>query len=152
MSKKLKMGAILLIITAVFITGFREQKDVKIYVNNKFVKSDQPPLIFENRTFVPVRVIAEDFGAEVDYHQEDWTMTIEKDHTNIRLAIGDDMAWFSNVEKSGPVPLDAPAFTRNNRTYLPLRAVSELFGMDVKWRAKERAIYITDKSLSDHYR
>ncbi len=150
MSKSLKrVGTVLLIVTAVFMTGFKAQNDVKIYVNGKLVKSDQPPLIFENRTFVPVRVIAEGLGAKVLYHREDMTVTIEKDHTNILLAIGDDTAWYSDEEKSGPVLLDESAFIRNNRTYIPLRSVSELFDMDVNWNAKKRSVYINDKTISD---
>ena len=148
MSKKQKKFKIaILILAAVFMTGFKAQNDVKIYVNGKFVKSDQPPLIFENRTFVPVRVIAEGLGAKVEYHREDLTVTIEKDHTSIRLAIGDDKALFSDEIKAGPVPIDAPAFIRNNRTYLPLRAISELFDMNVNWDAKKRAVYIDEKPV-----
>lgn len=148
--RKKKFKIAILILAAVFMTGFKAQNDVKIYVNGKFVKSDQPPLIFENRTFVPVRVIAEGLGAKVEYHREDMTVTIEKHHTSILLAIGDDTAWYSDVEKSGPVLLDETAFIRNNRTYIPLRAVSELFDMDVKWDAKKRSIYINDKTISDY--
>lgn len=150
MSKSLKrIGTALLILTAVFLTGFRAQNDVKIYVNGKLVKSDQPPLIFGNRTFVPVRIIAENLGAKVEYNREDMTVTIEKDHTNILLAIGDDTAWYSDEVKAGPVLLDESVFIRNNRTYIPLRSVSELFDMDVKWNAKKRSIYINDKTISD---
>ena len=145
--KKKKFKIAILILAAVFMTGFKAQNDVKIYVNGKFVKSDQPPLIFENRTFVPVRVIAEGLGAKVEYHREDMTVTIEKHHTSILLAIGDDTAWYSDVEKSGPVLLDETAFIRNNRTYIPLRSVSELFDMDVKWNAKKRAVYIDEKPV-----
>lgn len=145
--RKKKFKIAILILAAVFMTGFKAQNDVKIYVNGKFVKSDQPPLIFENRTFVPVRVIAEGLGAKVEYHREDMTVTIEKDHTSIRLAIGDDKALFSDEIKAGPVPIDAPAFIRNNRTYLPLRAISELFDMNVNWDAKKRAVYIDEKPV-----
>lgn len=145
--RKKKFKIAILILAAVFMTGFKAQNDVKIYVNGKFVKSDQPPLIFENRTFVPVRVIAEGLGAKVEYHREDMTVTIEKHHTSILLAIGDDTAWYSDVEKSGPVLLDETAFIRNNRTYIPLRAVSELFEMNVNWDAKKRVVYIDEKPV-----
>ena len=145
--RKKKFKIAILILAVVFMTGFKAQNDVKIYVNNKIVKSDQPPLIFENRTFVPVRFIAEGLGAKVEYHREDMTVTIEKNNTNILLAIGDDTVWYSDVEKSGPVLLDETAFIRNNRTYIPLRAISELFYMDVNWDAKKRAVYIDEKPV-----
>lgn len=148
MSKKQKkFKLVLLILAAILMTGFKGPSDVKIYVNGKLVKSDQPPIIKSSRTFVPVRVIAENLGAKVEYHGEDLTVTIEKDHTSILLAIGDDTAWYSDEVKAGPVPIDAPAFIKNNRTYLPLRAISELFYMDVNWVAKKRAVYIDEKPV-----
>lgn len=147
MSKKQKkIKLILLILVAILLTGFKGPGEVKIYVNGKLIKSDQPPIIKSSRTFVPVRVIAEDLGAKVEYNREDRTVNIEKDHTSILLAIGDDTAWFSDEIKAGPVPIDAPAFIKKNRTYIPLRAVSELFDMNVNWDAKKRAVYI-DKNL-----
>lgn len=145
--KKKKFKIAILILAAVFMTGFKAQNDVKIYVNGKFVKSDQPPLIFENRTFVPVRVIAEGLGAKVEYHREDRTVNIERDDASIHIVIGDDTAWFSDEIKAGPVPIDAPAFIKNNRTYLPLRAVSELFDMNVNWDSKKRAVYIDENPV-----
>lgn len=145
--RKKKFKIAILILAAVFMTGFKAQNDVKIYVNGKFVKTDQPPLIFENRTFVPVRVIAEGLGAKVEYHREDMTVTIEKNNTNILLAIGDDTAWYSDEVKAGPVLLDETAFIRNNRTYIPLRAISEFFYMDVNWDAKKRAVDIDEKPV-----
>lgn len=148
MSKKQKkFKLILLILVAILLTGFKGPSEVKIYVNGKLIKSDQPPIIKSSRTFVPVRVIAENLGAKVEYHREDLTVTIEKDHTSIRLAIGDDKALFSDEIKAGQVPIDAPAFIRNNRTYLPLRAISELFDMNVNWDAKKRAVYIDEKPV-----
>lgn len=70
MSKKQKkIKLILLILVAILLTGFKEPSETKIYVNGKLVKSDQPPIIKSSRTFVPVRVIAEDLGAKVEYNR-----------------------------------------------------------------------------------
>lgn len=148
MSKKQKkFKLMILILVAILLTGFKGPSEVKIYVNGKLVKSDQPPIIKSSRTFVPVRVIAEDLGAKVEYNREDKTVNIERDDASIHIAIGEDVVWFSDEVKAGPVPIDAPAFIKNNRTYLPLRAISELFYMDVNWSAKERAVYIDEKPV-----
>lgn len=40
---------------------------------------------------------------------------------------------------------------KKDRTYLPLRSISELFGMEVNWDGAKRAVYINEKSyLSDY--
>lgn len=148
MSKKQKkIKLILLILVAILLTGFKEPSEVKIYVNGKLIKSDQPPIIKSSRTFVPARVIAEDLGAKVEYNREDRTVNIERDDASIHIAIGKGMVWFSDEIKAGPVPIDAPAFIKNNRTYIPLRAVSELFEMNVNWNAKKRVVYIDEKPV-----
>lgn len=140
-----------LILSSLIFTGFKPQRDIKIYVNGHLIESDQPPLIWEDRTFVPIRVIAESLGAKVDYNQEDMTVTIKRDKTNILLTIGDDIARISSDVETRPAILDAPAFLRNDRTYLPLRSISELFGMQVDWDGAKRAVYIKEKSYLPDY-
>lgn len=146
-----KILLLLLILSSFIFSGYKIQKPIKIYFNGHLVESDQPPLLIDDRTFVPIRVIAEDLGAKVDYNKEDMTVTIKRDKTNILLTIGDDVAWISDEEKAGPARLDAPAFLKKDRTYLPLRSISELFGMEVNWDGAKRAVYINEKSyLSDY--
>lgn len=146
-----KILLLLLILSSFIFSGYKIQKPIKIYFNGHLVESDQPPLIIDDRTFVPIRVIAENLGAKVDYNKEDMTVTIKRDKTNILLTIGDDVAWISDEEKAGPARLDAPAFLKKDRTYLPLRSISELFGMEVNWDGAKRAVYINEKSyLSDY--
>lgn len=89
--KKKKFKLMLLILVAILLTGFKGPSEVKIYVNGKLIKSDQPPIIKSSRTFVPVRVIAENLGAKVEYHGKDRTANIEKDDASIHIAIGEDI-------------------------------------------------------------
>ena len=42
--------------------------------------------------------------------------------------------------------LDSPAFIENNRTYTPIRFISEHLGADVEWDAKARKVTITKRS------
>lgn len=85
-----KILLLLLILSSLIFSGYKTQKPIKIYINGQVVESDQPPLLIDNRTFVPIRVIAENLGAKVDYNQEDRIVTIRRDKTNFLLAIGDD--------------------------------------------------------------
>lgn len=50
-----------------FSLAFKAPKDVTIYMNGEIISTDQPPVIKNSRTFVPVRVIAENLGAQVFY-------------------------------------------------------------------------------------
>lgn len=146
-----KIFLLLLILSSFIFSGYKIQKPIKIYINGQVVESDQPPLLIDNRTFVPIRVIAEDLGATVNYNNEDRIVTIKRDKTNILLTIGDDIARISSDVETRPAILDAPAFLRNDRTYLPLRSISELFGMEVNWDGGKRAVYIKEKSYLPDY-
>lgn len=146
-----KFLLLLLILSSFIFSGYKIQKPIKIYINGKVVESDQPPLLIDNRTFVPIRVIAEDLGATVNYDNKDRIVTIRRDKTNILLTIGDDIARISSDVETRPAILDAPAFLRNDRTYLPLRSISELFGMQVDWDGAKRAVYIKEKSYLPDY-
>ena len=146
-----KLMLLALILSSLIFSGYKVQSPIKIYVNGHFLESDQPPILFEDRVFVPVRVIAENLGAKVGYNKDDMTVTIERGNTNIKFSIGDDTAWISNEKKSGPALLNAAPFLKNNRIYLPLRSISELFGMHVDWNGAKRAVYINEESYLVDY-
>ena len=132
----------------IFSLAFKGPKDVTIYMNGEIISTDQPPVIKNSRTFVPVRVIAENLGAQVFYLIDEKAVSVEKGDKLIYIPIGKKEMRISTTEMAGPVPLDEPAFIKNNRTMLPLRAIAEMFDMDVAWDGAARAVRI---SSADHY-
>lgn len=127
-----------------------KEEPIKIFVNKGIIPSDQPPIIKNSRVLVPLRVIAEQLGADVSYDSGEKRVNINKDEISMTLVIGDDTIWYSDKEKSGPVAIDVPAMIKNGRTMVPLRAVAELFDMNVKWDGKKRAVYI-DNNTENQY-
>lgn len=132
----------------IFALAFKGPKDVTIYMNGEIISTDQSPVIKNSRTFVPVRVIAENLGAQVFYLKDEKAVSIEKGDKLIYIPIEKKEMRISTTEMAGPVPLDEPAFIKNNRTMLPLRAIAEMFDMDVAWDEAARAVRI---SSADHY-
>lgn len=148
MKKTLRRKWLWLLPLLLFTLAFKAPKDVTITMNGEIVSTDQPPVIKNFRTFVPVRVIAENLGAKVSYLSNERAVSIEKGDMHIYIPIGKKDVWISTAELAGPVPLDAPAFIKNNRTMLPLRAIAEMFDMDVEWDDDGRVVNITSP---DHY-
>ena len=148
MKKTLRRKWLWLLPLLLFALAFKAPKDVTITMNGEIVSTDQPPVIKNSRTFVPVRVIAENLGAKVLYLSDEKAVSIEKGGMHIYIPIGKKEMRISTTELAGPVPLDVPAFIRNNRTMLPLRAIAEMFDMDVEWDGKAREVKITSP---DHY-
>ena len=146
--KALCLCVIMLIILST--AAIAKEEPVKIYINKGIIPSDQPPIIKNSRVLVPIRVIAEQLGADVSYDSGEKRVNINKDDISMTLVIGDDTIWYSDKEKSGPVAIDVPAMIKNGRTMVPLRAVAELFDMNVKWDERKRAVYLGNNTENQY--
>lgn len=149
--KVIKKAICLCLIMLIILStaAIAKEEPIKIFVNKGIIPSDQAPIIKNSRVLVPLRVIAENLGAKVSYDSGEKCVNINKDEISMTLVIGDDTIWYSDKEKSGPVAIDVPAEIQNGRTMVPLRAVAELFDMDIKWDGKTRAVYIGSKADFD---
>lgn len=118
-----------------------QKKDITITIDGKDIKFDQPPIIVNDRTLVPMRAIFEALGAVVDWENDSRTAVGTKDGVTIRIQID------NNVMKkdSSEIILDVPAQLVNNRTLVPIRAVSESFGCKVDWVDSTRTVVIFTK-------
>ncbi|KRE44791.1 stalk domain-containing protein [Paenibacillus sp. Soil522] len=113
--------------------GVQLKVNVKTYqVNGKDVSADAAPYINvkTSRTLVPVRVIAEAIDAEVSYDAAAKKVSIVKDGKTTDIKIGSDQV-VQNGEVNADVKLDQPVLVNNGRSFIPLRAVAELFGKGV---------------------
>ncbi len=99
------------------------------YVNGAAKQLDAAPVIKNSRTMLPVRFVAEAFGATVGWDGATSTATVTAEGVNIRITIGATTAEINGET----VTLDAPAFIENSRTYLPVRVVAEALGATVAW-------------------
>lgn len=118
------------------------QKDAIVF--GKKVTNDVAPKIVNDRTMLPARFVAENLGATVFWDGDQSLVTIvgknEKNETvTISFVIGASVATVNGVE----VKLDTPAFIENDRTYTPIRFISERLGAKVDWIAAERKAVIT---------
>ncbi len=98
------------------------------------------PYTVEGRTMVPVRIISEKFGAEVNYIPETEGVEIKLGDKAVSLTIGEDTA----LVDGQAVKLDVPSVETNGRTLVPLRFVSEALDFDVKYVAATEQILITN--------
>lgn len=62
--------------------------NVGLQMDGKNVNSDFAPYIYNDRTFVPVRVVAEHFDSQVDWFQSSKSVTIAKGNDLIVISVG----------------------------------------------------------------
>lgn len=113
-------------------------KDIVVTLNGIELAFDQPPIIQNGRTLVPFRAIFEALGATVNWNDATKTVTAQKDNTKIQITIGDNKLYKNGI----PIELDVPAQIVNDRTLVPVRAISEAFGCDVSWDGDTKTVYI----------
>ena len=65
----------------------------------------------------------------MDWEEETKTVTAQKDETVVTLQVDSDKMYVNGEL----VTLDVPAIVMNDRTLVPLRAISEAFGATVEW-------------------
>lgn len=111
-----------------------------IIVNDHIVYSDVYPYIKNNRTYVPIRFIAEELGYDVKWDGANRKVTMTNDGTTVELTIGSNKMMVNGKT----VLLDAPAEIRDDRTFVPLRAIAEAFGEKVDYSKDYKAVYIGD--------
>ena len=109
--------------------------------------SDAAPFIADDRTMIPLRLIAEAMGAVVDWNGSTQTATITQGATVITLVVGQPL----------PNDLGIPIIS-NSRTFVPLRFEVEALGADIEWDGATQSIeviwvwqtFIEGRSLNDH--
>lgn len=119
---------------------------VKVVVGNKQIQFDAQPEITGGRTMVPVRVIAEALGYEVKYVEEGQKVDLVKGDSTIELYVG--KTGLKNMQKGKDdisKDTDVAPYTKDGRTYVPVRFFAEEAGADVQWVQDVRTAVVRTK-------
>lgn len=108
-------------------------KAVRIVVNDSEI--DAKGIIKDNRTLVPVRGIFEKLRYEVEWDPNIKAAFFTGNDYDIEIQAGQNsFGCFNNAENTSErIYPDVPQQIINGHFYIPLRAVSEAIGADVKW-------------------
>ena len=118
-----------------------DEHDALVYGITK--TNDVAPKVVNDRTMLPARFVAENLGATVEWDGEKQLVTItgkteKQEDVIILITIGSDYAKVNGED----VKLDSPAFVENDRTYTPIRFISENLGATVEWNETEQTVTI----------
>ena len=131
------------------------QPNISVVLDGEHLQFDVPPQMINNRTMVPVRAIFEALGMEIEWQPELQTIWATRGDFAIFMAIGDTEMRVGTVRYTAPprggraqlfesfsIELDVPPVIVNNRTLVPLRAISESMGATVDWDGGTRTVTI----------
>ncbi len=113
-------------------------------VNGKFIPTDTAPVIKNSRTLVPIRFISDAFGANVEWNDKEKKVSVMLDHHEIVLYIGKATAYVDGKEMQiDPTNSKVVPEIINNRTYVPVRFISEGFNAKIEWNDTLKEVTIT---------
>lgn len=100
------------------------------------------PFIKDGRTMVPLRFIAETFGAQVEWIPETKGINISLNLKSAVHTIGLQVGNPTAIVDGQVVTLDVAPVIVNGRTFVPLRFVAEAFGAKVDWNSLYQVVSI----------
>lgn len=140
-----------MLIGAAPVMSFAEEPEIKVIVDGIQIAFDQPPVIVDERTLVPLRAIFEALGANVQWDEQTQTVFAAKRMDTVSLQIGK----MELCHNDNTVTMDVPAQLMNGRTMVPVRAVSEAFDLLVQWDGETKTVLIESEPtvlrVTDHY-
>lgn len=139
--KRVSSTVILSLILIVDVSAVENTKDIKIEIDGKSIVSDVAPFIDNNRTLVPIRVISENLGYSVNWDNQTRKVTVKNNDKSIELVIGKKYVKVNGTKSS----IDVAPMIKNERTFVPLRFISESFDNYVNWDNNTKTVIINKK-------
>ncbi len=140
----------------VSLEEYNNYDGVKIFINGRLVEFNDslgyPYIDAEaGRTMIPLRAVAETFNATVSYEPNGRLIYVTRFNHYAKLRVDNNNIWYT--DKFDPsekkIPMDTKAIIKNDRTYIPLRALFECFGLNVRWDAENKIAHI--ETLNDNF-
>ena len=141
LKKKIISIAAVVAITATIGSGcvLAKSNDITVTYDGENISFDVQPEIVDDRVMVPMRTIFETFGAKVKWDSDTQTITAKKKSKTIQMTIGS-----SDMTKNDETySFDVSPIIENGRTLVPIRAISDMLGLDVEWNEKNNTVTIT---------
>ncbi len=102
--------------------------------------TDTKPEIKNGRTMIPIRVLAERLGADVEWVAATRKIIMKRAGVTVVMTVGKTTATINGKT----VRMDVAPYITGGRTLIPARYAAEFFGQKVDWDAAGRRVLITE--------
>jgi len=135
-------GGFLILLTLIILTYSTsvQAADIKVNIDGKPRYFETPVQLANNRVMVPIRFVIEDpaLQGKVYWDAKLKKVAIDCRGQYIELFIGSPQASVNGKS----VQIDSAPYIYNNRTYIPLRFLTENLGAVVNWDSQSREVTI----------
>lgn len=117
---------------------------IRIVVDSLILDPDVKPFIDgSNRTLAPFRAIGEALGCEVEWSEADRKVTCKKEGFTVEMMIGNDTIWINGK----PLVIDTAPQIKEDRTFIPVRALSEALACSVGWSEASLTVIVSSNGF-----
>ncbi len=120
-------------------------KVAQLSINDQLIQSDVPPVIHNDRTLVPLRIIMENIQADVNWNSGKQEVVVKTVDKEIVLQINNSIAMVNGV--NSPLPDAVAPKLINGRTMVPIRFVAETIGLEVNWNNSTQTVLLKHKPV-----
>jgi len=132
-----------LICIFIFFSFCFADKNIKILVNNSEISSDVSPFIVNGTTYVPIRFISSALKVDkIEWNPKSQAVIIKNDKKDMILFVNKDYGYINNTYTK----LSGSPILKDNRTFVPLRLISETFESTVNWDSDNYIVSIKTKN------
>lgn len=129
--------------------SYAADSSVNLKIDGQVITGLPKPFIENSRTLVPIRIVSEQLGAEVKWNNDDRTVEIIKNSRSVLLRIDSNLIkYVVNGEKIYNLSDIAPHIIKD-RTFVPLRLVSNALGVGISWDNDTRTVIVDSSQTSD---
>jgi len=125
------------------------EDSIKIVIDGKRIKPDVDPYISNDRTLVPIRVIAEELDSVVEWDNDNRAVHISKEDIHILLRIDSYLVEYTNDNETSYTIIDVTPQITGDRTFVPIRLISNALGVKIEWDNDKRTVYIDSSESSE---
>ncbi len=115
---------------------------IRLWVEDRFVASDVNPYIENGRTLVPLRFVSNSLGYNVKWDGKKRTVTVSLADTRIVYTINSTAVRVTTAGQTNTIHSDVPARIKDNRTFVPIRILSELSAHPISWDKDRRVVIL----------
>lgn len=133
--------------------GYKISNQFKVLVNKNEIILKNGILIFNERTYLPIRELSTFLNINVDYNAENKVSILSKNNVTIEIPqnrtkatiIKDNITNILNMD----IDNNIQSLVIDGITYLPLRFIAENLDYDVIYNAKNKIIELNEKILGE---
>lgn len=113
-------------------------EDIQLIVEDENITATAEPFILNNRMMVPISFIAKKLGGQVSWDPLNQVAAVQYKEDDIKFWINSPVYQLNDTYKIN----DVQAVIHNDRTYVPLKVIGQVFNADVQWHPDTSSVTV----------